>query len=588
MKTKINLYLVISLLFAGSLIAQKSYSDEKFKVKIDFNRWHDLTELYSDMKRLQEAFPKFLRLESIGKSYLGRDIMAMTINNPSTGAEENKAAIYIDGNMHGNEIQGGEVCLYTIWYLMENYNRLDKIKNLVDKRVFYILPCVNPDGRQSFMETDGNNSRSGRIPIDDDNDGICDEDGYDDLNNNGVIEQIIKFTPGQGTHIKNINNPEILEEVPYGKKGDYILLGYEGIDNDGDGMINEDAPGYYDPNRDWGSGWQPSYIQTGARDYPFQLPESRALASFLIKKKNIASLQTYHNAGGMILRGPGSKTNEYPEKDIEVYNEIGEKGELILPFYKYMLLWRDLYTVHGGYIDWTNDALGIPSLTNELWNTDQYFTSQELKEKTKDPQNPVYRRNGQKFFDDYLEFGEHIREFTEFNHPQFGKVEIGGASDKLSSRIPPRFMSEEMCHRNMAFTLYVAEEMPEIELGNPEIKKIDENIYRIRVGITNPHLIPTIMEKAALNGVVRPDILHFEGKADIISASWIENIATYDYLKPVSGLIDQKELNRILIRNGQPGRTTRTIQYFVKGSGNIKITYDSVKGGKTSKDIILN
>jgi hypothetical protein len=70
--------------------AQKA-SDPAFKVKIDFNRWHDTNELAADMKRLQAAFPKFLKLESIGKSFRGRDLWLMTINNPATGPESEPA-----------------------------------------------------------------------------------------------------------------------------------------------------------------------------------------------------------------------------------------------------------------------------------------------------------------------------------------------------------------------------------------------------------------------------------------------------------------------------------------------------------------
>ena len=37
--------------------------------------------------------------------------------------------MYIEANVHGNEIQGAEVCLYTIWYLMENYDRLPRSRS---------------------------------------------------------------------------------------------------------------------------------------------------------------------------------------------------------------------------------------------------------------------------------------------------------------------------------------------------------------------------------------------------------------------------------------------------------------------------
>ena len=172
-------------------------SDAPFKTRIDVNRWHGYDELVADMERLQRAFPKFLTLSSIGKSVEGRDIMVMTIINPDTGAEATKAGMYIEANVHGNEIQGAEVCLYTIWYLMEHYDRLPRIKQLVDERVFYIVPTVNPDGREHFLQVHAG-GRSGHQPVDNDNDGVADEDDVDDLNGNGVIEQMRKLRARAG------------------------------------------------------------------------------------------------------------------------------------------------------------------------------------------------------------------------------------------------------------------------------------------------------------------------------------------------------------------------------------------------------
>ena len=48
-------------------------------------------------------------------------------------------------------------------------------------------------------------------------------------------------------------------------------------------------------------------------DYPFQLPEAKAINDFLMTHPNIAGVQSYHNNGGMILRGPGAEwQGEYP------------------------------------------------------------------------------------------------------------------------------------------------------------------------------------------------------------------------------------------------------------------------------------
>ncbi|MFA6129151.1 MAG: M14 family metallopeptidase [Bacteroidales bacterium] len=592
MKTRINsivgagLLIILLAFMPFSLNAQKFFSDPQFKVKLDFNRWHDVNELYSDMARLEKAFPKFLKLTSMGKSFEGRDIMVMTINNPETGTELSKAAMYVDANIHGNEIQGGEVCLYTIWYLMENYGKIDEVTRLVNERVFYIVPTVNPDGRQYFMEGDGGNARSGHVPVDDDNDGLYDEDVPNDLNGNGIIEQIRKYVPGEGNYRISLTDKRIMEPVAFGEKGDYILLGEEGIDDDGDGRVNEDGPGGYDGNRNWPIDWQPDYVQSGAMDYPFQLPESKAENEFLMAHPNIAGVQAYHNSGGMILRGPGAESmGEYPVSDIRAYDELGKNGERILPFYRYIIIWSGLYTVHGGFIDWTSDGLGIMSFSNELWNGDQYFTSPDLQKQTDDPNSPISGNKGRYFFDDKLEFGDQYLEWKTFEHPQYGKVELGGTWRKFLGRVPPRFMNEELCHRNMAFSLYQADEMPKMEIGETLVKKIGDNVYRVWVDFTNNKVAPTITSRAAQNNVVRPDLITFDGKSDIISASWINGKETFDYLNPVTDLIDQKQLKRLIIRNGHPGKSTRTLQYLVKGSGNVIITYDSVKGGKVTKTI---
>jgi hypothetical protein len=576
-------------LLAGPAPAQKA-SDPAFKVKIDFNRWHDVNELYADMKRLQTAFPKFLKLESIGKSFRGRDLMVMTINNPATGPEAGKAAMYIEANVHGNEIQGGEVCLYTIWYLMENYGRIDDVSRLVDERVFYIIPTVNPDGRQFFMEGPGGNARSGHVPVDDDNDGLFDEDPPEDVNGNGIVEQIRMSVPGRGNYRISRINPNIMEPVPFGETGDYILLGSEGVDNDGDGLVNEDGPGSYDPNRNWASDWQPNYIQSGAMAYPFQLPEARAVNDFLTAHANISGVQSYHNSGGMILRGPGAEaTGEYPAADVRFYDELGQNGERIIPFYRYLVIWSGLYTVHGGFIDWTNDGLGIPSFSNELWNGDQYFTSPELKEQQANPSSPIAPSVSRYFFDKYLEFGDEYLEWKPFDHPQFGQVEMGGVWKKFQGRVPPRFMNEELCHRNMAFSLYQADEMPLIRLGETSVEKVGGDVFRVFVDITNPKVAPTIMARAAQTNVVRPDLLLVDGRnVEVIAASFIDNKAVYKANPSVTPLVDQKDLKRIIIRNGHPGKTIRTAVLLVKGSGTMTVAYDSVKGGKGSTTVTLH
>jgi len=558
-------------------------SDPQHRLPLTWDRWLDHDEIGERMQLMQRTWPQFLSLQSLGESYGGREMWLMTINNPRTGAERDKAAMFIEANVHGNEIQGAEVTLYTIWYLMENYDRIPEVKRLVDERVFYLLPSVNPDGRDYFLDEAGAGARTGHVPVDSDGDGLFDEDGPEDINNNGVIEQIRKRVPGQGTHRISHADPRILDRVPPGEFGDWVLLGSEGIDNDGDGRVNEDPVGGYDPNRNYASDWQPNYIQGGSMDYPFQLPEARAINDFLMTQPNIAGFQSFHNSGGMILRGPGTAWfGDYPSADIRVYDELGENGERMLPYYDYLVIWRGLYTVHGGSIDWTNDGLGIISFSNELWNGGQYFNSPLLQRQQENPAAPIAGQTGRFFFDDFLEFGDQFVEWAPFDHPHFGPVELGGWK-KLSGRVNPRFMSMELFHRNMAFTLYHADQMPLMTMGETSVERLDGNVFRVRVDIRNERLIPTITERARRNHVVRPDILSVEGPAEIIAAGWVADKHRPGPTQP----IDQEELDRIVVRSGHPGRTTRTVEYLVRGSGTLTVRYSALKGGTASTTVQL-
>jgi hypothetical protein len=560
---------------------EKRGSDPPHTLDLTWDRWLDHDEIGERMQLMARTWPKFLTLSSMGDSYGGRELWVMTINNPDTGPELGKAGMYIEANVHGNEIQGGEMCLYTIWYLMENYDRNPEIKRLVDERVFYILPSANPDGRDYFLDETGSGARTGHVPVDSDGDGLFDEDGPDDLNGNGVIEQIRKYVPGEGTHRISRDHPRLMEAVPPGEKGDYILLGSEGLDNDGDGRVNEDPPGGYDPNRNYAADWQPQYIQGGSMNYPFELPESRAMEDFLRARPNVAGAQSYHNSGGMILRPPGSAWyGDFPASDIRVYDEIGENGERMLPWYNYIILWQGLYTVHGGSIDWTSDGHGAISYSNELWSGNKYFQSPLLQEQMQDDRTPISRGLSRFFFDEFLEFGEHYTEWTPFDHPEYGEVEMSG-SGKLMGRINPRFMSMEAFHRNMAFTLYHADMMPLMSLGETKVERLEDNVYRVWVDITNERLIPSITARAMNERVVPPDLLTVDGGVEILAAGWVTNKHRPGPIQ----LIDQKDLNRIMIRSGHPGRTTKTVEYLVRGTGTMNITYSSVKGGTASATV---
>jgi hypothetical protein len=110
---------------------------------------------------------------------------------------------------------------------------------------------------------------------------------------------------------------------------------------------------------------------------------------------------------------------------------------------------------------------------------------------------------------------------------------------------------------------------------------LGDGMYKVRVDIRNERVIPTITARAMATKAVRPDVLSAEGDVEIVAAGWVVN----KHQPGKTKLIDQKELDRILVRSGHPGRTTRTVEYVVRGTGNLNVTYSTVKGGTVSTTV---
>ncbi len=400
-----------------------------------WNRYHDFAQATELLQQLVKAFPELCHLENLGSSYGKREMWVLTLTSRKGPAAGEKPAFWIDGGIHANEIQGTEVALYTAWFLAESYGRHALATRLLDERTFYIMPMMSPDSRDAHMyqPNSTHSPRGGQRPVDDDRDGLVDEDKPDDLDGDGHITQM-RIRDPNGRFKPHPEYPELMIACKPDERGQYTLLDTEGIDNDGDGKVDEDGDGYYDPNRNWPWSWQPNYVQHGADRYPFSVAEDRMVAEFIMAHPNIAGAQSYHNAGGMILRGPGVKTEHYDGRDLAVYNELGHKGEMMLPGYKYMETSTELYEVFGGELDWLHNMQGIFAFTNEL------FTSSDLFHR-KSEGGFFGKAEDLRQFDKYLLLSEGTVPWHEVDHPQFGKIEVGGAK-KSWVRQPPSFMLE--------------------------------------------------------------------------------------------------------------------------------------------------
>jgi hypothetical protein len=535
-------------------------SPENPKVQTSWNKYYTYQGVVDLCTRLAKAYPDLVTMESAGKSYQGRDIIVLTISDKKIQNPDNKPGFWIDGNIHSIEMQGTEMALYTAWYLCEMYNGNAFIKQLLKDKTFYISPTINPDAREYFTSI-GVPPRSGLVPRDNDRDGLLDEDGYDDLNNDKNISQMRRKNP-EGQYIIDPKDPRRMIRVEPGEKGEYELLGLEGIDNDGDGLVNEDGPGGYDGNRDWGFNWEPNYVQSGADKYPFALPENQAIRDFTLKHRNITGSQSFHNSGGMILRGPsiqGGGAEAYSRSDDAVIDAIGKKGELMIPGYKLLTIWKDMYTVWGGELDWWHGAMGCFVYSNELWTPYLMFYDST--------QTDQYE------FEKLLLFEDSFIPWQKVTHPVYGEIEIGGFS-KNFGRLHPGFLIETDAHRNAAFCIYNAYQSPKLEVTEIKVKKLSGGLKEITATVENKRMLPTHSASNLKYKIDPPDYVYLDGGA-VIAGMIVKD-------KDMNINAEQKKNPQRMEINNIAGYERVALKWIVKDGSKFTVRVESVKGGRAT------
>ncbi|MGB7294741.1 MAG: M14 family metallopeptidase [Candidatus Aminicenantales bacterium] len=204
--------------------------------ELTFDRYHTPAERADAIREMARANPGVARLHTLTKSPGGRDLVVLEVG-PETGkAEKAYPAVFVAADMEGTVPISGEAALYLAKLVLEK-------PELRTDRTWYILPCGNPDAAARFFDKPLQRCPRNAAPVNDDRDDRTDEDGADDLDRDGFITQMRVKDPA-GEWIPVPGEPRLLKKADWtkGEKGIYKFYP-EGLDNDGDGEINEDGPG---------------------------------------------------------------------------------------------------------------------------------------------------------------------------------------------------------------------------------------------------------------------------------------------------------------------------------------------------------
>lgn len=321
----------------------RTYTDIASLPPIDWTHYHNYTEVVTILFALNATHPNIVDVFSIGKSWQNRDIYCVRLTNESD--QSSKPEVLFMSYHHAREPISAELSLYFVIYAATNYGSNATVTSLFNKSIIYVVVALNVDGFSLYKVNDY--QRKNAHPIDEDNDGLVDEDPPEDQDGDGLIEELWNMTNGE-------------------------FIRWEGIDNDGDGLYGEDWVGGVDLNRNYNYAWEGGNTDPRAEDYggpaSFSEPETRAIRD-LVQAHNFKYGIDFHSGAELILYPWGFTHNSPPDQ--AKFIQISQDLSSLTGGTQYMQS-IDLYPTYGASDDWLYGAKGVLALTCEIFTNDTW------------------------------------------------------------------------------------------------------------------------------------------------------------------------------------------------------------------------
>lgn len=479
---------------------------------VAFDRFYRYDELTSILEGWAAEHPSLFSLDSIGKSYEGRDIWLATVTNGATGSHDEKPAFWVEANIHASEATGGAAALHLLHTLVEGYGADERITRAVDTRTFYIVPRLNPDGAEWALADRPKIVRSSTRPYprEEEQDGLHRED----VDGDGRLLSM-RIKDRNGTWKVSSDDARLMvrrepdEDDPH---TEYYRLLPEGTIRNYDGVMIKLAPALHglDLNRNFPVDWAPEGEQAGAGPFPTSEPEIRAEVEAIAQRPNVCGYISYHTASGVHLRPYSAKADdELPVDDLRTYKWIGEEATKRTG-YPAVSIYHDFryhpkQFIRGASDDWLYEHLGIYAWTTEFWSPMKQAGIEDFKFIDWYVDHPVEDELKLLEWNDNVLGGKGYVDWYAFEHPQLGDIELGGWDRLYCWTNPPPELLEREIAPHADFAIFHALISPKLELHSLYHEPIGESKHYIRLVLVNTGWLPThISEKARQRKAVRP------------------------------------------------------------------------------------
>ena len=273
-------------------------------------KYSDPAAVNRSIEQLRQANPSLVKVHKFAVTPGGREMLMIEIGKSGTSVP----AVLVGANFSGLTPLATEAA-------MSLASRVVSDASLNGKLTWYILPIGNPDAYARFFTrplwSDSGNGR----PFNDDTDDQTDEDGYNDLDGNGIITRM-RVKAHDGTWLPVEGEPRLMRkaDAAKGERGIYKLY-TEGIDDDGDGQYNEDVPGGTNINNNFPHLFKKFGRRSGL--YPGSEPESEAMLRFAFSHPEIAMVIAFGQTNYLVSPPKGGRKGSIDTGSIRIPREMG-------------------------------------------------------------------------------------------------------------------------------------------------------------------------------------------------------------------------------------------------------------------------
>jgi len=296
----------------------------------------------------------------------------------------------------------------------------------------------------------------------------------------------------------------LLRRDPTETGGQYYRLLPEGRLKDYDGVTIklQARKERLDLNRNFPAYWRSENEQVGAGPFPTSEPEIAAITGFIARHPNITGACAFHTYSGVLLRPYSHLADEQmPPEDLWTFQKIGAKGTEITgypaasAYHEFRYHPKEVIT--GDFDSWMYDHRGVYAWTVEIWSPQRQAGIDNYKYIEWYREHPLEDDLKLMKWNDKVLKGKGFVDWYPFEHPQLGRVELGGWNSLYTWTNPPHHLLEKEIAPLSRWLVWHALISPQLEIVEASAAVLGENAWRVRLVVQNSGWLPTYVTRMA-------------------------------------------------------------------------------------------